>query len=52
MELKTYKPIDGCKEFTGTLKAFDKETVHIDIEGTERDFARSDLAKINLYVDL
>ena len=51
VELKTYKPLDGSKEFTGTLRSFDKDTVTIDTDGTERDFARADIAKINLYVE-
>lgn len=52
VEVKTYKPIDGTKEFTGILKAYDKESVRIDDEGSERDFARADIAKINLFVEL
>lgn len=27
VDVKTYKPIDGTKEFTGTLKAFDENTI-------------------------
>ena len=51
VELKIYKPLDGSKEFTGTLRSFDKDTVTIDTDGAERDFARADIAKINLYVE-
>lgn len=51
VEIKTYKPIDGTKEFTGTLKSYDKEKITIDTDGAERDFARADTAKINLYVE-
>ena len=32
VELKTYKPIDKKKEFVGILKAFDKDTVTIEME--------------------
>ncbi len=52
IELKTYKSIDGSKEFTGTLKAYDKDSIRIDTGDGERDFARADLAKVNLYADL
>lgn len=52
IELKTYKSIDGSKEFTGTLKAYDKDSIRIETGGEERDFARADLARINLYADL
>ncbi len=51
VEVKTYKPFDGTREFTGTLKLYDKDTVTIDTDGTERVFARADIAKINLYVE-
>lgn len=53
IELKTYKPVDGCKEFTGELISFDKESVKIMTgEGINRSFGRADIAKANLYVEL
>ena len=52
VEVKTYKPIDGSKEFTGILKGYDKDSIRIDIDGDERDFARSDIAKLSLAVEL
>ena len=51
VELKTYKPIDGTKEFKGKLKSFDKEKITIEEDGAVRDFARTDVAKVNLYVE-
>lgn len=51
VEVKTYKPVDGTKEFTGTLKAFDKNIIKLEIDGAERDFARAEVAKVNLYVE-
>ena len=35
VEVKTYKPVDGQKEFAGILKAYDGETVTIETEGVE-----------------
>ncbi|MBR6451102.1 MAG: ribosome maturation factor RimP [Lachnospiraceae bacterium] len=51
VELKTYKPVGGKKEFTGTLKAADKEHITIENEGTLETFARADVAVIKLAID-
>lgn len=51
VELKTYRPIDKCKEFSGVLKAFDKDTVTIGTEEKETVFQRSDVALIRLALD-
>lgn len=56
VEIKTYKPIDGQKEFAGNLKAFDADTVTIagsDDNGadTERIFQRKEIAQIRLALD-
>ena len=55
VEVKTYKPIERQKEFIGILKAFDRDTVTIEIEnGSETKdmvFAKSDIAIIRLTLD-
>jgi ribosome maturation factor RimP len=51
VELRTYKPIDKRKEFSGILKAFDKDTITIEDETGERVFARADTALIRLAID-
>lgn len=51
VELKTYKPIDQCKEFGGILKSYDKDTVTITMEEEEKVFKRADLAVIRLAFD-
>ncbi|MCR4806771.1 MAG: ribosome maturation factor RimP [Lachnospiraceae bacterium] len=51
VELKTYKPVDGTKEFKGKLTAYDKDLIRIEEDGAARDFARTDVAKVNLYVE-
>ena len=51
VDIKTYKPINGAKEFTGTLKAFDKDTVTIEFEDGTEIFNRSDVAQIKLTID-
>lgn len=52
VEIKTYKPVDKQKEFSGILKAYDKETVTIEEEGQERVFLRSETAMIRLALDI
>ncbi len=52
VEIKTYRPIDSRKEFTGILKRYDKNTVVIAEEDAgERALARSDIAQIRLAFD-
>ncbi len=51
IEFRLYQPVDGEKDFVGTLKAFDKETMTVDVRGKEMVFNRKDIAKNNEYVD-
>ncbi len=53
VEIRTYKPVDGRKEFAGVLKAFDRETVTVSQaeDGAERVFQRKEIAQIRLALD-
>ena len=55
VELKTFKPIDGKKEFSGILKSYDKDTVTIEtVDEEERQdmaFDRSGIAVVRLALD-
>lgn len=51
VELKTYKPVLGSKEFAGILMAFDEKTVTILSEDEEMVFERADIATIKLALD-
>lgn len=52
VEIKLFKAIDKCKEFSGVLESFDTEKITVVIEGTgSRSFARSDIALIRLALD-
>lgn len=51
VELRTYKPIDKCKEFTGILRGFEEGDVTLEIDGTERTFAKTDIALVRLTFD-
>lgn len=51
VEIKTYKPIDQTKEFSGILKAYDAETITIEDDGVPRVFERQDIAAVRLALD-
>ena len=51
VEVKTYKPIDNCKEFAGILKAYDDKTVTIETDNKEICFAKTDIALVRLALD-
>lgn len=51
VEVRTFRAIEGQKEFTGVLKAYDKESVTIELEETEMKFARTDIALIRQAFD-
>lgn len=49
IDIKLYKPVDNCKEFTGVLDSYDKDTVTIKMDDdTLKTFDRSNLAMIRL----
>lgn len=52
VEVRLYRAIDKQKEFTGILKAYDKESVTLEFEDeTEINIARADIALIRLAFD-
>ena len=51
VEIKTYKPIDGQKEFNGVLTAYDEKTITVMIGNDERDFERKEIALIRLALN-
>lgn len=52
VEVRTYRMIDKQKEFTGILKAYDKDSVTVAFQdGTERKFDKGDIALIRLAFD-
>lgn len=49
IDIKLYKPVDKCKEFTGVLDSYDKDTVTMKMDDdTQKTFDRSNLAMIRL----
>ncbi len=51
VEIRLFKAVDKCREFSGTLVGFSGETVTIAQEGTERVFDRAEIARIRLALD-
>ncbi len=52
LEIRTYKAVDGSKEFCGTLCAYDNGTVTIRQEdGSDRTFDKKEIALIRLAFD-
>ena len=52
VDIKLYKPMNKQKDYTGTLKAYDKNTVTVTVEdGTELVFNRPEIALIRLAFD-
>lgn len=55
VEIKLFKAVDKCKEFTGILESFDAGHITIvegeDGDGKKRIFAREDIALIRLALD-
>ena len=51
VELKTYKPYDGIREFTGILKSYNEEYITITFEDGDYDFPRKDISIIRQAID-
>ncbi len=51
VEIKLFKPIDKCKEFSGILESFDGAVIVIREGEASRTFQRSDVALIRLAFD-
>lgn len=51
VEIKLFKPIEKCKEFSGILDSFDQDTLTI-LEGdVQKSFQRADIALVRLALD-
>lgn len=52
VEIRLYKALNKSKEYTGILKAYDKESVLLQMEdGSDLSFLRADIALIRLALD-
>ena len=50
VEVKTYKPIDGCKSFVGKLKQYEDGNVTVEMGNNDVTIEKADVAKVNLHV--
>lgn len=51
VEVRTYRPVDGRKEFHGRLEGYDKGDVTITLkDGTQRTFGKKEIALVRLDV--
>lgn len=51
VEIHLFKMVDKKKEFVGTLKAYDAETVTIASDEEEKTFVRKEIALIRPYIE-
>lgn len=51
VEVRTYKPIDKCKEFTGILQDYQNGDVTILTGEEEKTFSKADIALVRLTFD-
>ena len=51
VEVKLFRPIEKCRDFSGILKNFDTDTLTILSEDTAMTFQRADIAGIRLAID-
>lgn len=52
VEIRTYRMVEGRKEFTGVLEEYDSESVTVSYEdGTKQNFDRKEIALIRLSFD-
>lgn len=51
VEIKLFKPIEKCKEFSGILDSFDADSITIRVGDEVKSFCRTDIALIRLALD-
>ncbi len=51
VEIKLFKPVDKCRDFSGVLESFDAEQVTIRNGDTPMTLKRADIAVIRLAID-
>ena len=51
VEIRLYKPVDKCREFTGVLKSYNADSITIDTAEKKMTFARKEIALIRLALD-
>lgn len=52
VDIKFYKPIDNSKETSGILISFSKDSITIENDGQDKEYAKSDIASVKLTLEL
>ena len=52
VEVRLYRPVEGSKEFHGTLTGYEAGDVTLTTPQGERTFAKKDIGRVRLYVSL
>lgn len=50
VEVKLYRPREGCKEFVGVLKGYEDGSAILDVGGREAVFTKQETALVRLYL--
>ena len=51
VSIRLFRPVDGSKEFVGTLTGYENGDVTVEIAGGSRTFRKAELAQVRLYVE-
>jgi ribosome maturation factor RimP len=51
IELHTFAPFQGKKDFVGILKALVQDEIHVEIDGTELSIPRDKVSQVRLYLE-
>ena len=51
VNIRLYSPVDGAKEFVGTLTGYENGDVTVQLSDSERTFRKADIAQVRLHVD-
>lgn len=51
VDIQLFKPIDGSKQYTGTLQGFSDHSLEFLINGESMTFERSSIAQVRLHLD-
>ena len=51
VNIRLYSPVDGAKEFVGTLTGYENGDVTVQLSDSEHTFRKADIAQVRLHVD-
>ena len=51
VSVKLFRPVNGAKEFVGTLTGYEDGAVTIEAAGATHTFQKNEVAQVRLYVE-